>query len=171
MTATLSPLKLNLACGLDYQEGYVNVDLYPLPDARVDAEFDVRHLPYDDNSVDEIRAFHIIEHFDWKEGQTVLNEWYRVLKPGGRLWLETPDFLASCREFVNGDIDTRNSLYGHFFATPWVPGQTHKFLFTEDQLKCQLGWAGFTTTNRLPACSSYVRLSNQHLFLNVESFK
>lgn len=171
MTTQPTPLKLNLACGLDYLEGYVNVDLYPLENAKVDAQFDVSVLPYEDNTVDEIRAFHIIEHFDWFQGQKTLEEWFRVLKPGGRLWIETPDFLESCRAFVNGDHNARHALYGHFFATPWIEGQIHKFLFTEDQLRCQLQWAGFKYSNRLPATSGYVTPYNQHIFLNLEAFK
>lgn len=167
----LTKLKLHLACGHDYQSDYINVDLYPTDGAVVDAQFDVAKLPYPDNSVDEVRAFHIIEHFDWHQGQRVLEEWYRVLKPGGRLWLETPDFLASCDAFVKGTPEFRNLLYGHFFAMPWIPGQTHKFLFTEDQLRCQLGWAKFGQVNRLPPASNYVLPETYNLFLNVEAFK
>lgn len=167
----LPKLKLHLACGHDYQQDYINVDLYPTDGARTDAQFDVIKLPYADNTVDEIRAFHIIEHFDWFQGQRTLEEWFRVLKPGGRLWLETPDFLTSCDAFVKGSPEFKNMLYGHFFAMPWIPGQTHKFLFTEDQLRMQLQWAGFKNTNRLPPCSGYVRPDTYNLFLNVESFK
>lgn len=167
----LQKIKLHLACGHDYQKDYINIDLYPVEGVVTDAQFDVAKLPYDDNSVDEIRAFHIIEHFDWHMGQRTLEEWYRVLKPGGRLWLETPDFLASCDAFVKGDAGFRNMLYGHFFAMPWIPGQIHKFLFTEEQLRIQLSWAGFKTTNRLPPCSGYVMPQTVNLFLNVETFK
>lgn len=163
-------IKLNLGCGLDYQDGYINVDLYPHPNAKVDAQYDVTNLPYLDNTVDEIRAFHIIEHFDFYQGQAVLKEWHRVLKPQGRLWLETPDFLNSCRAFVEHP-EWRTYLYGHFFSTPWLPGLTHKILFTEDQLKCQLEWTGFINTKRLDPCSSYVQPFNRDLFLNLETFK
>lgn len=169
--ARLNQLKLHLACGHDYKEDYINVDLYPVEGVVTDAQFDVAKLPYEDNSIDEIRAFHIIEHFDWHEGNRVLEEWYRVLKPGGRLWLETPDFLASCDAFVKGSPEFRNMLYGHFFAMAWIPGQIHKFLFTEDQLRCQLGWAKFRHVNRLPPSSNYVRPDTYNLFLNVEAFK
>jgi glycosyltransferase involved in cell wall biosynthesis len=167
----LPKLKLHLACGHDYKDDYINIDLYPVEGVITDAQFDVAKLPYEDNSVDEIRAFHIIEHFDWHEGNRVLAEWYRVLKPGGRLWLETPDFLASCDAFVKGTPEFRNMLYGHFFAMAWIPGQIHKFLFTEDQLRCQLGWAKFKQVNRLPPSSNYVRPDTYNLFLNVEAIK
>jgi glycosyltransferase involved in cell wall biosynthesis len=172
----LPQLKLHLACGYDYNDSYINVDLYAPDDARCDVRFDVAKLPYDDNSVDEIKAFHIIEHFHFFEIKAILNEWYRVLKPGGRLYLETPDFLETCRSFVEGSPtmpleDWRVLLYGQFFAHPWIPGQTHKFLFTENQLRANLEWAEFKTINRLPPASNYVMNETVHLFLNVEAFK
>lgn len=174
----LPQLKLHLACGHDYGEDYINVDLYAPEDARCDLRFDVQKLPYDDNTVDEIKAFHIIEHFHFFEIQEVLKEWYRVLKPGGKLYLETPDFLETCRSFVEGnpssglDIEQwRILLYGHFFAHAWVPGQTHKFLFTETQLRTNLSWAGFQTVNRVQPASKYVLKETVNLFLTVEAFK
>lgn len=172
----LPKLKLHLACGHDYNEDYINVDFYAPEDAKCDVRFDVQKLPYPDNSVDEIKAFHIIEHFHFFEIKDVLNEWYRVLKPGGRLYLETPDFLETCKSFVEGSPTMgieqwRILLYGHFFAHPWVPGQTHKFLFTENQLRVNLRWAGFKKINRLPPASKYVMNHTVHLFLNVEAFK
>lgn len=173
---TLPKLKLHLACGHDYDESYINVDLYAPEDAVCDVRFDVQKLPYPDNSVDEIKAFHIIEHFHFFEIKEVLNEWFRVLKPGGKLYLETPDFLETCRSFVEGSPvmpleEWRVLLYGHFFAHPWVPGQTHKFLFTESQLRTNLEWAGFKQINRVAPASKYVMNHTVHLFLTVEAFK
>jgi predicted SAM-dependent methyltransferase len=172
----LTKLKLHLACGHDYDEDYINVDLYAPEDAKCDIRFDVQKLPYADNSIDEIKAFHIIEHFHFFEIKDVLNEWFRVLKPGGKLYLETPDFLETCRSFVEGSPsmhieDWRVLLYGHFFAHAWVPGQTHKFLFTETQLRTNLGWAGFKHVERVRPASKYVMNETAHLFLTVEAFK
>jgi ubiquinone/menaquinone biosynthesis C-methylase UbiE len=116
-------------------------------------------------------ALHIIEHFSFSEGQKVLNEWYRVLKPGGKLILETPDLLATCQRFVNSDEQFRITLYGHLFAYPDLPGQIHKFLFTETQLRCQLGWAGFKNVERVQPMSKYVHNTTVDLFLAVIATK
>lgn len=164
-------IKLHLACGKDYRQGYINVDYYTENFVKVDQRFDITDIPYADDSVDEILALHVIEHFDFHEGQRVLSEWYRVLKPNGKLVLETPDFLETCREFVNGSQNTRLALYNHFFAAPWIPGQIHKFLFTEDQLRVQLGWAGFTNSKRINPISIYATDNNHHLLLAMEAYK
>jgi predicted SAM-dependent methyltransferase len=82
--------KLNLGCGDDILEGWINIDAYN-PIAQVKA--DVSSLPYDDNFADVILASHVIEHFHFHDGFKVINEWKRVLKPDGKLIIETPDLL------------------------------------------------------------------------------
>lgn len=165
----LSSVKLNLACGSEYLDDYINIDL-PGKGLKTDAEFDIQKLPYDDNSVNEIRAFNIIEHFNFFECQTILAEWYRVLIPGGKIWIETPDLLSLCNSFVN-NIDKRYILLEYFFSSPWIENRVHKFLFTEDQLKSHLLWAGFNNFKRLVPNGQYINLDNQHLYLNIEAFK
>lgn len=162
-------IKLNLGSGGDYIDGYTNVDLYA---ERADERYDIAKLPYTENSVDEIRGFHVIEHFDYMFAHEVMKEWHRVLKIGGRLHLETPDLLSSCKAMVDTDDDGRWGLYGHMFSEPWIPGLTHKFLYTEFQLRKLLNWAGFHTISRLPPSSKYVwKPHPPELFLNLEAIK
>lgn len=162
-------IKLNLGSGGDYIEGYVNVDLYA---EKADERYDIAKLPYPDNSVDEIRAFHVIEHFDYMYGHEVLHEWHRVLKVNGRLHLETPDLEASCRELLSRDHDGQWKLFGHMFSEPWVnPGLIHKMLYTEWLLRKSLNYAGFTKINRLPPSSNYLKDHPPHIFLNLEAIK
>ena len=93
--------------------------------------------------MDEIYSSHLIEHFDFQQGQEVLKEWKRVLKEGGVLIIETPNFLASCKKFVHADEQGKIDLYSHFFSTPWIDGQIHKFLYTPIQMKWTLEQLGF----------------------------
>lgn len=52
-------------------------------------EADIRQLPIKDNYFDLIFSFGVIEHFQHPE--SILNEFKRVLKPGGRIFLSMPN--------------------------------------------------------------------------------
>lgn len=132
--------RLNLSCGNDIRKGYINIDLY---NQKADLSCDVRKLPYKDGTIDEIFASHIIEHFNYYEAKEVLKEWKRVLKKGGKLIIETPDFLESCKKFVLLSPDDQPKMFGHFFAKSWVEGETHKFLYTKRELYITLTSLGF----------------------------
>ena len=47
---------------------------------------------FKDDSVDLIYACHCLEHFSYSQTESVLLEWFRVLKSGGVLRLSVPDF-------------------------------------------------------------------------------
>lgn len=93
----VKPVKLNLGCGEKLLPGYVNVDLQrpksTLPAEAVFLESDIRKLPYEEGTVDEILASHIIEHFYIWEVPDMLSEWFRILKPGGKLTVDAPDIF------------------------------------------------------------------------------
>lgn len=166
-------VKLHLGCGDDYKQGYINVDLYPKNPTAVDAVWDIKTVPYADNSVDEIVCSHVIEHFDANTGHQVLAEWHRVLKPNGILKLETPDLLSNCRDFVSADENRRLYLYNNFFSQASIePGQAHLFLYTETQLCGILHHLKFSSVKRVSPWSKYAQdPTNQHLFLAVEAQK
>ena len=167
-------IKLNLGCGNDLRQGYVNSDLY---NDKADLKLDSSDLPYDDNSVDEILAYHIIEHFPYRKALATIGEWHRVLKPGGRLRIETPDLLSSCEEVTahRDNPEWIRGFVGHFFSEAGdTPGQLHYFLFTEWHLAVELMRAGFKNLRRLDSDSSYVTgppYINKKLMLNMEAFK
>jgi predicted SAM-dependent methyltransferase len=141
-------IKLNLGCGDLLLPGYINIDLY---DEHADVKMDITKLDYPDNYADEISTTHVIEHFDFRQAFDILREWHRVLKPGGFLVTECPDFLGSCKKFIASNEQERINMYGHLFAKAWLPGQTHKFMYTETQLKWTLAECGFENMTRIPA--------------------
>lgn len=164
-------IKLNLGCGNDPRSGYINCDLYN--NKKADMTFDCAVIPFDDNSVDEILAYHIVEHWDFLKSQEVLKEWYRALRPDGKLHVETPDLLGLCHAFIEADEQKRISLYSTFFSVPWWPGQGHYFLFTETQLRWTLEKTGFKNIKRLEPDSSYIVYPGveKRICLNMEAFK
>jgi SAM-dependent methyltransferase len=61
----------------------------------------LRPFPWSDNAVEAIYLGEILEHFTLEEGQRVLHECYRVLKPGGRLRIRVPDHARFWKNYVD----------------------------------------------------------------------
>jgi len=94
------PLRIDLGAGPNKREGFVGVDIRPA--TGVDIVTDLRERwPFDDDSVDEANAHHVIEHFDAAGRIHFVNELYRVLKPGASCQIVAPHW-ASCRAY--GDL-------------------------------------------------------------------
>lgn len=67
---------------------------------------------YEDNSADEIRSSHLLHFSDPGRSQAILNEWSRVLKPGGVLKISVPDF----DKIVDGYIEGRGEPFDHYLT-------------------------------------------------------
>jgi len=132
-------MRLNLGCGNKKIDGFIGVDI---KDADVVA--DIRKLPYEDNSVDEIMAIHVCEHFYKHEILSVLKEWKRVLKPDGIMVLELPCLDKVMRHFEIGSPHnmTMWALYGqpetHIDGEPAL----HKWCWSERNFGMLLEQAG-----------------------------
>lgn len=74
-------MKLNIGCGYDRRSGFINIDKFEFckPDMVIDIE---KGLPFEDNSVDFIFSSHCLEHVRPDRYMFVLEEMYRVSKPG-----------------------------------------------------------------------------------------
>lgn len=99
------PLRLHLGCGQHYLEGYVNIDYPPeahnVMSVRADVYADLLELSFPFESVDEIRLHHVFEHFNRITALGLLIRWYKWLKPGGKIHIETPDLLGSARTMLS----------------------------------------------------------------------
>lgn len=79
-------MKINIGSHDKALAGYTSVDLVAGP-GIVQADLRQR-WPFEDNSIEEVRASHIIEHLPDKIH--TMNEAWRVLKNGGKLWIDVP---------------------------------------------------------------------------------
>jgi len=59
-----------------------------------------RGLPYRDNTVDLIHVSHLLEHLSQQQGEKLLLECRRVLKPGGVIRIAVPDLFRAAKEYV-----------------------------------------------------------------------
>lgn len=82
-------IKLNLGCGHNKLEGYINVDIRKTPAA--DIVCSILELNTTFNNVDSIYARHVLEHFNFTECDKVLEQIYKTLKTGGEFNVIVPD--------------------------------------------------------------------------------
>jgi predicted SAM-dependent methyltransferase len=123
-------LNLNMGSGSNRKQDYVSVDLYtPEADLGIDL---TKPLMWDDNTVDNIYASHVVEHFSRDEWELVRKEWARVLKPGGCIEIRCPDIVKVCEKFLKNPDDnfTMMQLYG----LQSNEGEFHKNGFTYESL-------------------------------------
>lgn len=87
-------------------------------------------MPFADNSVDGLLCMSALEHISKYQVLPALAEFERILKPGARFVILTPDLEWVCRRFleepnVNWNMDL-------IFGTQEHEGQQHRTGFTED---------------------------------------
>jgi len=140
-------IRLHLGCQEKYLPGYVNIDLPPehhtAQQVRADVFEDVRTLSYEPETIDEIRAHHLLEHFSRQETLVLLARWHKWLRPGGVLHLETPDFEAAAEKFLRGSIDDQFVLGRHIFGSHEAEWAYHKDYWSEKKFRFVLSELGF----------------------------
>lgn len=168
-------IRLNLGGRGTKIPGFLTVDLSKEHD--VDMSADVSKLPIEDDSVSEIYASQILEHFPHVQTLDVLSEWHRVLRPKGKIVIGVPDFdraVALYKQYGLTDYIC-NFLYGdqtYDLAYHYAP-------FTFARLAGLLSKGGFVGIKRLTVmphgladCSDQVcNADGKPVSLNVEAFK
>jgi predicted SAM-dependent methyltransferase len=82
--------KLQLGTSNNVRAGWLNTDIF-LNHKSVVYVNATKRFPFEDESFDYVMAEHMIEHVEYPAAQVMLRECFRVLKPGGRVRLSTPD--------------------------------------------------------------------------------
>jgi len=88
---------LDVGCGRRKQPGAIGIDRNPASQADVLCDLDRFPYPFRDAVFDRVRAVHVIEHV--ADVLRTMEEFHRLLRPGGRLYLVTPhytDFSSFC---------------------------------------------------------------------------
>ena len=121
-------MKLDIGCGAAPREGFVGIDrklgreAFPL---TLDGE------PMPDESVEEIVASHVLEHFPHGQVDAVLTEWIRVLQPGGVLRIAVPNLKWIATNYLAG---ANISVQGYLMGGQTDGDDFHKTAFDEELL-------------------------------------
>ena len=155
--------RLNLGCGGAWPAGWLNTDRHPAQGA---AHLDVtRRFPLPGGRLSHVLAEHVIEHVTLEQGRTMLRECARVLRPGGRIRVSTPDLAWVAALATDGD-DPAATCYRDWAAQAFCAGSVgapsalvvnqafrgwgHRFLYDQETLARALDDAGFTDVRRHP---------------------
>ncbi len=139
-------MKLNLACGFMYLDGYVNVDDFSQYGGRMRADKmeDVKTLEWEDNSVDEILVSHFAMYIHVLEMPVLLKRWFGWLKDGGKLIIETGDLKLIAQNILKtNDPEIINGANGVMQLYGWETTAGHKWCWCYDTLAPLLAEAGF----------------------------
>ena len=155
--ASHSPAKLQLGSGANLLPGWLNAQHRPR--GRRFPHIDARDpFPVPDSSFDYVFSEHLIEHLPRADADAMLAECRRILRPGGRIRIATPDLEALLALFAPGldplqvaylessakryaIDDAGPATYLNHFLRSWG----HEFVYDRATLEAQVREAGFTS--------------------------
>ena len=98
-------------------------------------------IPLNDNSIDVVFSSHFLEHLTKNDGQQLLSDIYRILKPGGLVRILVPDLDLAIQRFNKGEINETLDLF--FYTSEECDFSAHKYNYTFGSLKNKLEEIGF----------------------------
>lgn len=116
--------------------GAVNCDIRPLPGIAKVFNLDEPRWPFADSSADRIIAEHVLEHMH--EPIQFLQECHRILRPGGRLILEVPNWK---HELAHFEIEHRKTFGRATFDGDYAIG--HLFRKVKVDYRLTIGLNGY----------------------------
>lgn len=96
-------MRLELGSGYCPTPGFTHLDLNPNA-PQVDIVGPAFPLDLGDGCCDEIRAVDVLEHLPYRQTAAVLAEWARVLRPGGKLYVQVPDAEAIMQWYISDPL-------------------------------------------------------------------
>lgn len=166
-------LKLNIGSGEKRLPGYVGVDVVPRGAADIIAP--AHKIPLDDEVADEVMAIHLLEHMVPWVAEDALREWKRLLKPGGKLVLELPNFKKCIENILSGFTKggkhpDQMGWWGCFGDTRLKDEHMlHRFGYTPASLTELLERHGFTEIKETP--TQFHRAGKYHRDMRIEAVR
>jgi len=96
----LKSVCINLGCGSRIHPDWRNLDVNPYVEG-VESWKASEGIPAPSQSVDVVYHSHLLEHLQQEEGEDLIHECLRVLKPGGILRIVVPDLERICTDYLS----------------------------------------------------------------------
>jgi predicted SAM-dependent methyltransferase len=149
--------KLHIGASNSLLPGWLNTD-FILEHSTVVYLDATQPFPFADDTFEYILSEHMIEHIDYAAGEAMLRECFRVLKPGGKIRLSTPDLRMIAGLCAPERTEAQNK-YVDFILGRVLPGVKeckavfvvnnafrawgHQFLYDPQTLRHAVGSHGF----------------------------
>jgi hypothetical protein len=127
-------LKLNLGCGRNIKAGWLNVD-FAERENKLDIVCDLsKEFPFEENSCSYIYSEHFIEHLEWLDGRTLIENCFNSLQDGGVFRIVFPDFENILKAYIHKNEDFLRTMsrglddedYGYYKRVYEHPEQIRK---------------------------------------------
>lgn len=151
-------LYLDIGAGRNYKEGWIHVDFFKTRLRKFwkkysghhpDIETDLRKpLFCNDNIIDGIYSGHTLEHLHFDHANNLLEECFRVLKPGSWLRINVPD-LKRVIDFYNGNIEIKHFKFKAEAIAHLTQNHGHVSVWDEELLSAALKLCGFININKV----------------------
>jgi len=171
--------KLNIGCGENFVENWVNIGLIDLPkglyflsktkNSAPYVHFDItQEFPIRPNTIQFIYASHFIEHLNFPQALIFLKNCYTVTRSDGVIRLTFPDLELWNKKYMEDDLGFFTKYYdytkhsnklpelrtkGEIFMSQ-VHGWDHKWCYDFDSIKDILERAGYSEVVRKKAFDS-----------------
>lgn len=172
--------KLHIGCGANILDQWLNADYKPRFEnvLQLDA---TQQFPIGDNEFDYIFSEHMIEHISYLQGLSMLMEFYRILRKGGRVRISTPDLLFLVNLYKENKSDLQKEYIkwatDHFIEDApayedafvinnFVRDWGHQFIYDEKTLRSSLKKSGFSKIEKYS-----LNNSDDELLANLENEK
>ena len=170
-------MKLNIG-GEQKKEGWKILNIQE--NDYVDFVGDISDLTqFEDNTIEEIYASHILEHVIIREVPETLKGIYRILKNNGKFYVSVPDMDILCRIFMSSEAPMRAKLHAikMMFGGQMDKFDYHYFGWNYDILEKYLREAGFKNIEKVKFfdlfddTSTYAPYNDVPISLNVIAYK
>ena len=170
-------MKLHIG-GKEKKEGWKILNIQD--GEHVDYKGDISDLSqFENGSVDEIYASHVVEHVDQKKIKETLKGIHRVLKNGGKFYVSVPDMEILCRIFMSKEAPKKAKFHAMrmMFGGQIDEYDYHYFGWNYEFLQDYLTEAGFKKIEKVKSfslfndTSDYAPYNDVPISLNVIAYK
>ena len=118
-------LKVNLG-GIELK-GFTNIDISSKADMQVDLEQE--RIPIEDSVVDVLISMNFIGYLSKERAQFIIDDVYRILKPGGVCRFGTQDLMLICDKYLQGHPDFQCDRINEWFNGYTANGKNCKYVY------------------------------------------